>query len=58
LSQRYPNNEEIKLVLSNLKEGSNPFENAESPVDENPENREELPIDEGEPSESTDEITE
>ena len=39
-----PDNEEIKLILSNLKSGQDPFNGAQSSVDSSPENNEELPL--------------
>ncbi|MDP2704967.1 MAG: tetratricopeptide repeat protein [Patescibacteria group bacterium] len=41
-----PNNEEVKLILSNLKAGKEPFANATPPVDNEPEKRDTLPVDE------------
>jgi len=41
-----PDNEEIKLIISNLKSGKDPFANAQPPVDIKPEKREELPLEE------------
>jgi tetratricopeptide (TPR) repeat protein len=50
LEQRYPQNEEIKFILSNLRDGVSPFTGASATeeIDDNPEDAEELPIDESE----------
>src|SRR3989338_1903375 len=37
-------NEEVALILSNLRSGNPPFENAKPPVDDKPEERDELPV--------------
>jgi tetratricopeptide (TPR) repeat protein len=39
-------NQEVKFILSNLRAGRAPFANAAPPIDESPEDREELPIEE------------
>ncbi len=39
-----PDNQEVKFIISNLRAGKDPFYNAEPPIDANPEDREELPI--------------
>jgi len=41
-------NEEVNLILSNLKAGRSPFADARPPVDDRPESREELPVEKGE----------
>lgn len=43
-----PDNAEVKLIISNLKANKDPFSGAKPPVDNSPEDREELPIDEDE----------
>ncbi|MFT5179590.1 MAG: tetratricopeptide (TPR) repeat protein [Candidatus Paceibacteria bacterium] len=39
-------NEEVNFILENLKQGNTPFTGAEAPIDSQPENRDELPVDE------------
>lgn len=39
-----PDNQEVKLILENLKSGRNPFSNAKPPIDSKPEKRKSLPI--------------
>lgn len=39
-----PGNQEVSLILNNLKNNRDPFYNAKPPVDSNPEDRAELPI--------------
>lgn len=39
-----PDNEEIKLIISNVENRKDPFANAETPIDSKPEKREELPL--------------
>lgn len=46
LNQIVPNNEEVQFILSNLKAGKSPFADAQPPIDENPEEREDLPVEE------------
>lgn len=46
LQKTNPDNQEIKLILSNLKAGRAPFTNAKPPVDDKPEKRTEPPIEE------------
>jgi tetratricopeptide (TPR) repeat protein len=41
-----PDNQEVKLILSNLREGLEPFANVAPPLDDRPERREELPLEE------------
>ncbi|MCB9806161.1 tetratricopeptide repeat protein [Candidatus Nomurabacteria bacterium] len=41
-------NDEVKLILSNLKAGRAPFVGAEPPIDNQPESREDLPLNDGE----------
>lgn len=41
-----PENTEVDLILKNLKAGRDPFVNAKPPVDDKPEKREKLPIEE------------
>ena len=48
-----PANEEIKLILSNLKAGKDPFANAAPPVDATPEKRKTLPVAEKETPKTT-----
>lgn len=44
LAQTNPENQEVALILSNLKEGKSPFADAKPPVDNKPEQRKNLPI--------------
>lgn len=44
-------NREVSLILSNLKAGKAPFTDAKPPIDDKPENREELPLVDGESKE-------
>lgn len=46
LQKANPDNAEIKLILSNLKAGRAPFSNAAPPVDDKPEKRKTLPVEE------------
>jgi len=39
-----PGNQEVKLILQNLRDGLNPFANAEPPIDDTPEDRDTLPL--------------
>ncbi len=57
LSQMYPDNQEVQLILSNLRQGKAPLDGAQPPLNESPEDRDELPVDEEAP-ESSDEETE
>lgn len=41
-----PGNEEVEFILENLNSGNSPFAEVQDPLDDEPENREELPIDE------------
>jgi len=41
-----PDNKEVALILSNLKAGRAPFTNAAPPIDDKPERRSELPVEE------------
>ncbi|MEO8638006.1 MAG: hypothetical protein ABI430_03855 [Candidatus Taylorbacteria bacterium] len=41
-------NKEVELILSNLRAGREPFTDAKPPIDNEPENRKELPVQEGE----------
>lgn len=41
-----PDSQEVAFILSNLKSGRSPFANAEPPIDNKPEERKTLPIDE------------
>lgn len=43
-----PSNAEIKFILNNLEAGRSPFADALPPIDDEPEDREDLPLDEGE----------
>lgn len=52
LSASNPDNEEIKLIVRNLKAGRDPFANAAPPVDSAPEKRKALPVAE-KPSETS-----
>ena len=45
LSSLYPDNQEVVLILSNLKSGKQPFDGAQPPFDQRPETRDELPVD-------------
>jgi len=49
-----PGNEEVELILSNLKEGKEPFDGAQLPVDNRPENRDEPPVKDGDKVDSAD----
>jgi len=42
-----PDNTEVRLILSNLQAGREPFQDVIPPIDNEPENRDELPISEG-----------
>lgn len=46
LAQSNPDNEEVKLILSNLEAGRDPFANAVPPITSSPEKRKTLPIEE------------
>lgn len=46
LEKGNPDNQEVKLILNNLREGKDPFANAKPPVDTKPEKREKLPLNE------------
>lgn len=41
-------NKEVELILKNLREGRSPFANATPPIDDKPEKRKTLPVEEGE----------
>lgn len=41
-----PDNEEVKIILENLREGNDPFAGVQPPLDNRPEQRESLPIEE------------
>ncbi len=41
-----PDNSEVALIIKNLKDGRSPFSNAQPPIDDKPEKRAELPIEE------------
>ena len=41
-----PDNNEVSFILKNLKEGRAPFKDVTPPLDEEPESREELPLEE------------
>jgi tetratricopeptide (TPR) repeat protein len=49
LNTQVPNNQEVQLILNNLKSGLDPFTGAQPPLDNTPEAREELPLEDGEP---------
>ena len=54
-----PDNQEIQFILSNLENGLSPFagsENADPPIDDEPENREKPPLDDA-TADSTDGTT-
>ena len=44
IEKNNPDNEEVKLILSNLRAGRSPFSNAKPPVDATPEQRKKLPV--------------
>ncbi len=44
IAEDNPDNEEVSLILGNLRVGNAPFANAEAPIDDEPENRDELPL--------------
>jgi len=44
LEENNPNNEEIKFILSNLRNNLKPFSDVQEPLDATPENREDLPL--------------
>ncbi len=44
LLKQVPDNQEINLILNNLKSGQDPFYGAKEPIDDQPENRENLPL--------------
>ncbi len=46
LAKLNPENEEVALILKNLREGRGAFTNAEPPVDDKPEKRSKLPVEE------------
>ncbi len=46
LEETNPGNEEIEFILGNLQAGLPPFDEVQPPFDDEPENREELPLDE------------
>jgi tetratricopeptide (TPR) repeat protein len=46
LADTNPDNEEIILILSNLKAGKSPFADAQPPIDSTPEQRKTLPVEE------------
>ncbi len=48
IEQSNPDNEEVKLILGNLKNGYSPFANAEAPITDTPEDRDSLPVEEDE----------
>ncbi len=48
LSAQVPENPEVRLILSNLKSGNDPFEGIQPPLDNRPEQREELPLEDEE----------
>jgi len=41
-----PDNKEVVFILNNLQAGRDPFDNVEPPLDDQPESREELPVEE------------
>lgn len=41
-----PDNQEVALILNNIESGKSPFNNAKPPIDDSPESRSELPIEE------------
>lgn len=47
-----PDNKEVELILKNLREGRAPFTNAAPPIDDKPEKRKVLPVEEDEPKET------
>jgi len=47
LEDTNPDNAEIKFILENLQNGREPFEEVQPPLDDEPQSREELPIEEG-----------
>lgn len=53
LALQIPNNQEITLILNNLKAGTDPFSGVQPPLDDEPEKREELPLDDKDSTAST-----
>lgn len=49
LARTNPENQEVALILSNLRSGKSPFTDAEPPVDSKPEKRKSLPVKEQNP---------
>ena len=44
LEKTNPDNKEVKFILDNLRSGKSPFENAQPPVTDSPQERETAPI--------------
>ncbi len=55
LAEMYPGNTEVTFILNNLKAGKPPFDGVQPPLDANPESRDELPVEEGEEAQVSDE---
>jgi len=51
IQKNNPDNQEIDLILKNLKAGKSPFTDAKPPVDNKPESRAKPPIEESMPTE-------
>lgn len=49
LAEIYPGNTEVNFILDNLKAGNEPFDGVQPPLDDSPESRDTLPVDEEEP---------
>lgn len=60
LAEMYPGNAEVSLILNNLRAGKAPLDGAQPPINEAPEDRDELPVDEEEldPNAAADETEE
>lgn len=56
LSAMYPQNSEVSFILNNLKQGKDPFDGVQPPLDASPESRDELPVEEDEPEVTEDEV--
>ncbi len=49
LNAQVPESQEVQLILNNLKNGLEPFSGIQPPLDDTPEKREELPLDDTDP---------
>ena len=45
IAELNPGNQEVEFILENLRQGKDPFADAQPPIDDQPESRDELPID-------------